>query len=186
MKRVLVIGSGGAGKSTFAAELARHTGLPIVHLDALYWNPGWIPSTPERWAAIVDRCLEGQAWIQDGNYGGTLTRRLHACDTVVFLDLPRAVCLWRVVWRRWQFRRTVRPGLPDGCPERLTGSFLWWVWRYPVDRRPGILRQLEALGPEQRAIRLRSASEVRNFLASLASDQEHVLRPEAKNRIGPH
>src|ERR1051325_11561095 len=118
MRRVLVIGSGGAGKSTFAARLGERTGLPVVHLDAHYWRAGWRETPREEWDARVDELLAADEWIIDGNYGGTLARRLAACDTVIFLDLPRTLCLWRVVKRRALFRGRSRPDMAEGWPER--------------------------------------------------------------------
>lgn len=164
MRRVLVIGSGGAGKSTFAARLAERTGLPLVHLDALYWRPGWTETPRDEWDAEVERLLAGERWILDGNYGRTLARRLEACDTVVFLDLPRTLCLRRAVERRIRFHGRSRPDMREGCPERLSWEFLRWIWRYPAERRPGILARLAALRPDQRAVILRSPAEVDDFL----------------------
>jgi hypothetical protein len=81
----------------FAARLAERTGLPLIHLDAMYWRPGWVKTPKDEWSRTVDRLLTRDRWVMDGNYAGTLDRRLAACDTVIFLDLPRTVCLWRAV-----------------------------------------------------------------------------------------
>jgi adenylate kinase family enzyme len=167
MQRVLVIGSGGAGKSTFAARLAERTGLPLIHLDALYWRAGWRESAKEEWAEAVAQLAAAKQWIMDGNYGGTLEVRLAAADTVIFLDLPRTVCLRRVVQRWIRFHGRTRPDMTPGCPERLTWEFLRWIWRYPTERRPKILRQLSALRADQRVVVLRSTAEVDKFIQSL-------------------
>jgi adenylate kinase family enzyme len=167
MRKVLVIGSSGAGKSVFAARLARRTGLPLIHLDAIYWRPGWVKTPKDEWTRTVDELLARDAWIIDGNYVGTLDRRLAACDTVVFLDLPRAVCLWRAVKRRIVFRGRARPDITTGCDERLTLEFIRWIWEYPEKRRPGVLAKLSALRPNQRAIVLRSTAEAEAFLRAI-------------------
>src|SRR4051794_905502 len=112
MRRVLVIGSGGAGKTTLARRLAERTGLPLVHLDMLYWHAGWVPTGEPEWDRIIEELVSRDAWVMDGNYGRTLDRRLAACDTVIFLDLPRLVCLWRVIKRRWQYAGANRYSLP--------------------------------------------------------------------------
>src|SRR4051812_43420428 len=104
MQRVLVIGPGGAGKSTFAVELAQRTGLPLIHLDALYWRPGWVEPAKGEWASTVEGLVATERWLLDGNYGGTMTARLRRCDTVIFLDRSRWLCLWRVIRRRAQYR----------------------------------------------------------------------------------
>ena len=167
MQRVLVIGSGGAGKSTLAAELARILDLPLVHLDARHWHPGWVPTPAEEWRGIVESMIAEPRWVMDGNYGGTLDLRLARCDTVIFLDLPRHVCLWRVLKRRLRFHGRSRPDLTPGCPEQLSWEFVRWVWTYPASRRAGILAKLNALGAHQRAIVLSSQRDIRRFLESV-------------------
>jgi adenylate kinase family enzyme len=167
MRRVLVIGSGGAGKSTLAAQLGARLGLPVVHLDALYWRPGWVPTPEAEWRGVVAGLAAGESWIMDGNYGGTLDLRLAACDAVVFLDLPRWLCVARVL-RRWaRYAGRPRPDMAPGCPERLRVEFLRWVWDYPRRRRPGILRRLRESPPGRRVVILRSRSAVARFLAGL-------------------
>jgi adenylate kinase family enzyme len=166
MRRVLVIGSGGAGKSTFAVRLGERAGLPVIHLDALYWHAGWVSTPPDVWARTVAALLERDEWVMDGNYGGTLDARLAAADTVILLDLPRLVCLWRVV-RRWlRHRGSTRPDMAAGCDEQLTLEFLWWVWTYPARRRPGILAKVEGRTGGQRLVVLRSRREIEAFLAA--------------------
>lgn len=167
MRRVLVIGSGGAGKSTFAAHMGERTGLPVIHLDALFWHAGWQETPREEWAARVDELLKGDAWIIDGNYGGTLERRLAACDTVIWLDFPRTLCLWRIVKRRVIFRGRSRPDMAEGCRERLNWEFVRWVWTYPRVKRPSVLKRLGELREGQRFFVLRSPREARRFLEAL-------------------
>lgn len=168
MRRVLVIGPGGAGKSTFARRLGAMTGLPVVHLDRHYWRAGWVEPSPAAWTESLDTLLAGPAWIMDGNYGGSLERRLVACDTVVLLDLSRWTCLWRVLMRRLRHHGRARPDMTADCPERLTGEFLAWIWTYPVRRRPRVLQRMAALRANQRFIRLDSRAAVDGFLASVA------------------
>jgi adenylate kinase family enzyme len=131
MRKVLVIGSGGAGKSTFARRLGARLKIKVIHLDSLYWRPGWAETPKAEWLKCVEELLKEESWIMDGNYSGTLELRLESCDTVIFLDLPRSVCLWRVVKRLLQYRNRSRPDMADECPEKLNLEFLRWVWGYP-------------------------------------------------------
>lgn len=166
MRRVLVIGSGGAGKSTFATALGTRLGLPVIHLDAHYWQSGWVATPAPQWRARVAQLLAGDGWVMDGNYGGTMTERLAACDTVIFLDLPRTVCLWRIVQRAIRYAGRSRPDMTPGCPERLSWEFVWWVWTYPSRRRPEVLQRLRALPATTRVEILRSARDVEAFVAA--------------------
>lgn len=165
MKRILVIGSGGAGKSTFAKRLGELLGIEVIHLDALYWQPGWVEPAKQEWGATVESIMERAAWIMDGNYSGTLARRLEACDTVIFLDLPRLTCVWRVLKRLAKYRNQTRPDMATGCYEKLNWEFLLWVWNYPRRTRPRILQRLREHEGTKELIQLRSAHEVERFLA---------------------
>lgn len=166
MKRVAIIGSGGAGKTTLAHALGEKTGLPVVHLDRLYWNAGWVETPYEKWLGRQNSFLAQDCWIVDGNYGSTMDVRLAAADTVIFLDLPRLRCLWRIFKRRLKYHNRSRPDMTEDCPERLTGEFLRFVWTYPETRRPVILDKLRGLEGKQ-VIRLQSVREVEIFLARL-------------------
>ncbi|MBH8565262.1 DNA topology modulation protein [Nostoc sp. CENA67] len=164
MKKIMIIGSGGAGKSTLARELGSILGLEVIHLDTLYWNPGWVETPKPEWQSIIQDLTLRESWIMDGNYSGTLDIRLAIADTVIFLDLKRLLCLWRVIKRSWQYAGQSRPDMASGCPERLTWEFLNFVWTYPSTRRPHILNKLSQLLPNQQVIILRKPKEVRKFL----------------------
>ena len=164
MKRVLIIGSGGAGKTTFAQALASRTGLPLTHLDQLFWHPGWVPTPDEEWDRLIAQLIARDSWILDGNYGRTLPRRLDAADTVIFLDLPPLVCTWRILKRQLRYAGRIRPDSAPGCPERLTWEFVAWVWTYRSRRRPEIMKRLDTVKSTKRIIVLRSDKEVRRFL----------------------
>jgi len=167
-KRVLVIGSGGSGKTTFARRLAERTKLPLIHLDALYWRTGWDPTPAAEWRTKIDELVRRETWIMDGNYGGTMDIRLAACDTIVFLDVSRLVCLWRVLRRQLQHGGENRAELPAGCPERLSWEFVKWIWTYPARRRGSILRRLKELEPHKHVHVLRTTEEMNRFLDSVS------------------
>src|SRR5436305_14392797 len=100
MQRILVIGSGGAGKTPVARRLAAILDLPLIHLDAEYWRPGWVKPATAEWRTTVNALIARPKWVMDGNYGGTFDQRMPRADAIVLLDLPRVVCLWHVV-KRW-------------------------------------------------------------------------------------
>lgn len=171
MRKVLVIGSSGAGKSTFSRRLGEITGLKVIHLDKLFWNANWVETPKDDWREHVADVLEGDSWIIDGNFGGTMEMRLGACDTVIFLDLPRLVCTWSVIKRVVFYREGTRPDMAAGCPERFDWEFLKWTWNYPRRSRPDVEERLAKFGVGKRIIRLRSRREMGNFLICAAAQE---------------
>jgi adenylate kinase family enzyme len=130
MQRILVIGSPGAGKSTLSHVLAARTGLPLFHLDKLFWRPGWVERDRDEGRAELAEVLAGERWIVDGNYGSTLPMRIARADTVVWLDYPTWLCVGRVFRRWWQYRGMARPDMTEGCPENLNLEFLLYVLNF--------------------------------------------------------
>ena len=124
MRRVLVIGSGGSGKSTVAARLGELLELEVNHLDKFYWRAGWVEPARDEWIKTVTELMDKDSWVMDGNYSGTLELRLRKCDTIVFLDLPRVLCLWRIVKRFLIYRNGNRPDVAEGCPENSISNLL--------------------------------------------------------------
>lgn len=168
MKRILVIGSAGAGKSTFAPKLGEKTGLEVIHLDKLFWKPNWVETTDKaEWRRIVAGVLKGDSWIIDGNYGGTMEMRLEACDTAILLDLPRYVCTWRVLKRVVLYRKGTRPDMAEGCNERFDWEFLKWIWNYPKRSKPKVEARLKNFEKNGKIIRLCSRKEIEKFLSEL-------------------
>lgn len=169
------MGDGAAGgKATFARQLTTTLGLPVFHLDQIYWNPGWVETPPEQFRAVQRALARGERWIIDGDYGATLDLRLAAADMVVVLDLPRTICAWRIVKRVLIYDRgagRARPDLAPGCPERFDGEFvgfLRYVWRYPRNRCPQRTRLIERQARPPGVIRLGSPRAVRAFLRQIA------------------
>jgi adenylate kinase family enzyme len=163
----MIVGSGGAGKSALARQMGAITGLPVIHLDHHYWGPGWEPTPGPEWVEQVRNLLAGPAWIADGNYGGTLELRARLADTIVFLDLPRRVCLPRAV------RRVQSPILQaPGCPQKVDVAFLRWIWSYPRQTRPKVLAVLGRHAPTTDIVHLRSAADTRRFLSRLRRESD--------------
>ena len=161
MKRVVVIGCPGSGKSTFARELNRITGLPLYHLDMMYWNSDKTIVDKAVFRARLAETLETEAWIIDGNYASTMEMRIEACDTVIFLDYPTDLCLAGIRERQGKPRPDM-PWIEDGDDE----EFLAFVKAYQKESRPTVLRLLAQCGHKQIHI-FEARSEADAFLRSL-------------------
>lgn len=168
MRRILIIGCPGSGKTTLAKEMAARLRLPLVHLDALYWLDGWQPRERADFDARLLTELQKEAWILDGNYGRTLPLRLGHCDSVIFLRYPRRVCLWGAVWRALRGYGKTRSDMGPNCPEKLDMEFLKFIWTF--EREYGepyreLLEEQEHLG--KRVVILRSRKEAARFVEGL-------------------
>jgi len=169
MQRVCIIGPSGAGKSTFSLALAKATGLPLHHMDRLHWKPGWVATSREELIERLTPILAQERWIIDGNYSGTMPLRLAHADTVIFLDYPRRIYLWRVIKRVVTGFGRSRVDMTEGCPERLNWEFLKYVWEFERHTRPRVLAKLEALTDEQTLYQFGHPRETKAFLARLKS-----------------
>lgn len=163
MKRILVLGSSGAGKSTFARELGERLGIETIHLDSYYWQPNWISPPPEVWGQKLKSLLERDSWVMDGNYTASLSLRLEYADTVIFLDRGRVKSLLRCVGRLLKYRGQSRPELAPGCNEKIDLDFLKWIWNYPRDVKPVVLETLEKQADKE-IIVLKSDNEIARYL----------------------
>ena len=166
MERILIIGCGGAGKSTLARQLGDKLQIPVVHLDKLFWKPGWVEETPEEFDRKLAVELENPRWIMDGNFNRTMPQRVAKCDTIIYLDFSRVACLLGVLKRVITTYGTVRPDMGEGCPERVDLEFLKWVWNYNRDKRE---RNYQLLNEAENVetIVLKNRRMVRCFMQSL-------------------
>lgn len=167
MRRVLVIGSGGAGKTTLSRRLHEITGLPLIHLDAEYWQPGWVEMPKDQWREKVERLVERDSWIMDGNFGGTMDARFELSDTVIFLDTHRFICIYRALKRWVRYRGRSRPDMAPGCTESMDVDFLRWIWNYRKTSGKRVEAYLKRHEDSTRIVRLRSKRETEQFLSLL-------------------
>jgi len=129
VRRVAVVGPGGAGKTLFAGRLSERIGSPVVHLDRIFYGSDWQRRPQADAVADLERAIAGDSWIADGGFLDAGDSRFARADTVVFLDPPRWLCVWRILWRRVRDHGKDRPDLP--APEGFDWEFVKWTWRYP-------------------------------------------------------
>lgn len=179
MKRVVILGIPGAGKSTFARKLAKKLDLPLIHLDRHFWSPGWKASSQEQFDETLRELVSGDAWIMDGNYRRTIPHRLERADTAVHLDVPRRTAMRRVLKRIITYRNGGRPDMAEGCHERwFDRDFLRHIWRYHQDIHPEVVRHLEVFEerPDNQVVRLNGVREMDAWLERISTVEDSTLR----------
>ncbi|WP_406315136.1 hypothetical protein OHA77_00185 [Streptosporangium sp. NBC_01639] len=157
MKRVVILGRGGAGKSTLARRLGDVAKLPVIELDTLFWEPGLTATDPGRWAARQQELVQQDAWILDGDLGpyDALDVRLRRADTIIVLDFFFPRCAWRAIRRG-----------------RERADFWRWVWAYRRRSLPRVMRAIATHAPHADTHLLRDPRAVRHFLTRLSRDDQ--------------
>jgi len=169
MKKIIILGSCGAGKSTLAKKLHDRLGLKLVHLDQLYWKPNWERTDSLDFRKKVEKLLKEKEWIMDGNYRSTLDIRLPAADTIILLDFPRLICFFRLFKRR---TKKDRSDMLNGCKERLTFELIKWVlWTFPQENRKQILNWLTE-AQDKNVYILKTNKDVESFLRKQKNGSE--------------
>ena len=167
MERVLIIGCGGSGKSTLARTLGEKTGLPVVHLDKIWWAPGnWQHISREEFDALLWEEMQKPQWILDGNFNRTIEVRLKQCDTVIYLDFSRFACLKNWLGRVIKNWGRTRPDMGPGCSEWFDPEMAGWIWNFNKKNRA---RYYELLAEVEKVdiIILKNRRQVERFLQNL-------------------
>ena len=119
--------------------------MPLIHLDKLYWQPGWQKTERDVFREKLLNELQKDCWIIDGNFDSTLELRSQYADLVIFLNYPTRVSFSRAIKRSLIHRGKTRPDMASGCPEKVDWEFAKWIWRYNVDVQPNIIKFLATL-----------------------------------------
>lgn len=159
MKRVLVIGGNGSGKSTFSKKLGEKTGLPVVHLDKIFWCGNWEYVSREEFDILLNAELEKEEWIIDGNFERTLEKRIQFCDTVFYFDFSTVQCLLGVTERVIKNYGKTRENMGENCPERFDFEFYKAIFRFNRKNRPRTKALLEKYKPETIVFKNRKQAE---------------------------
>jgi adenylate kinase family enzyme len=154
MKRVVILGPGGSGKSTLAVRLGEITGLRVIELDKVFWQPSLAATPRDQWVEIQRRLVEEDAWIMDGDLGpyDAVEVRLRAADTIIFLDFPLVRCAWRAVRR-----------------SRERADFWLWLFQYRRKSRPFLMEAIANHAPQATLHVLPGPDALTKFIATYAS-----------------
>lgn len=128
-KKILIVGTSASGKSIFSRELSRRTGIPVTHVDALMWKPGWDYVGDEATIKLLNEASQHPEWIIEGFIEKeALPFMLERADTIIYLDYPSIIPVWRYIKRSWKHRKDPRPEL-EGSPDKFNFEFLIRVWK---------------------------------------------------------
>jgi adenylate kinase family enzyme len=183
MKRIMVIGiSPGVGKSTFARELGKILHMNVYHLDSIYWKPNWIEATLDEFSKAQKEIVTRERWIIEGNYSNTFDIRAEYADTIIYLELPLYLCLYRVI-KRWitNIGKT-RPDMGEGCKEKIDWDFIKFIYTTFYSRKRKMEQRFQHYkqnNANKLIIELRSKKEIKGFL------NNHLLNPttNSKNNV---
>jgi len=167
MERVVIIGCPGAGKTFLSRQIAEKTGLPLIHLDKIFHDKHFdYLNDKQAWLNKVKQLIKGKRWIIEGNYKSTFGIRLPAADTIIFMDYPRRMTIWRTLKRRVQYHNKVRPEMPEGWKEKIDWQFFKYVLRYQSTERRVVYEMLKEYRKKD-VIILTSPNETKQFLKTL-------------------
>ncbi|MDQ2948801.1 MAG: AAA family ATPase [Acidobacteriota bacterium] len=173
MRRIVILGSAGAGKSTLARCLGERLGIPVIHLDALNWEPGWESLPIQTFRSRLNEATSGDAWISDGNYAiHTFDLRLPRADLVIWVERPAWHCIWRVFRRVIGSYFSASEHLADGCKEQIDRRFLQrlqYIASFNRVSRPRIEAARLIHGPNVPVVVLRGDHEISTFVRSCTS-----------------
>jgi len=167
-KRIMVVGQPGSGKSTLARRMGKTLELPVVHIDHIHWQSGWVERSGSEKNRLCAEVHARDTWIFEGGRSVTWPERLDRADTLVWLDFPLTIRAWRVFWRTVRHLGRTRPDLPDGCPEQFSQEFTRWIWSTRNSGRLQIQKLFDTAPAGKEKYRLRRQRDIETLISKLS------------------
>jgi len=175
MRRVMIIGQPGSGKSTIARKVGEITLLPVVHIDLIHWKSGWIERTRPEKGALCAEVHAREKWIFEGGHSATWPERLQRCDTLIWLDYPLGKRFGRVLSRTFKYLGKSRPDMPEGCHERFSWEFYRWIWNTRHSGRELMERYYNQATKDKATYWLQNDTHVKLFLDNLKRSHQNEI-----------
>lgn len=170
MKRVLVTGNAGSGKSKLSRELSELLNIHVYNLDKIIWRSRWQHTALSQCRPKLMRIIEREQWIIDG----ICLSAIKAADVIIFLDLPRSFCYWQAFKPKFHHFSKLPSGLLPKFPQILIiGYLIKLIWKFPSLVRPALLRALKQVGTEKTVIHIQSYDQLRKLLQTIM--QQHQI-----------
>lgn len=165
----MIIGvSAGVGKSTFAMRLGKALKLDVFHLDSFYWKQGWVESSLEEFTEKQEKMLSHySSWIVEGNYSSTIKLRADHADTIIYLELPLRICLYRVIMRWLTNLGYKRHDLGGECTEKMDFAFIKFIVTTYRKRKKWMREFMNSYHDTRRVICLKNKKEIEYFLKGM-------------------
>lgn len=164
MKKVLVTGNIGSGKTTLCKKLSKILNLPAYHFDQVAWQPNWMRPTPEQKITKTNQLLAKNEWVIDA----VSKELMESADTIIFLDFPRRISAWRTLKRNIQCRFGTRPEMPENCPDFKHLPFIIRIiWNFPKKQTPWILEAMDRMKHQKRIVHIRKNKDLRTFMRTV-------------------
>lgn len=175
INRVAIVGRCGSGKSTLAKQLSITLNLPLVHIDKLYWLPDWNERKKEEFIALHNKEALKRYWVMDGNNKSTFKLRFERADHIIIFDLPRYLCILRVLKRTILNLGKNREDMGEGCKERISWhywNFLKYVWSFDKTSGKAIHETIKQLEIDAKYTILKSSKDVDFFVKTLKQKEQ--------------
>ena len=170
IKRIMIVGQPGSGKSTLAQELGSVLSLPVVHIDHIHWQAGWVERSGPEKDRLCSEVHAQDSWILEGGRSSTWLERLKRADTLIWLDFPLTVRAWRVFLRTLRYHGRTRPDLPDGCPERFNLEFPKWIWETRNSGRERMRELFDSAPADMQKYRVQNHRQVEELISILSEN----------------
>ncbi len=174
-RRILVLGPCGSGKTVLARQLSSLLELPAVHLDACFWNPGWVSTPQPEWRRIVKSLVAQDRWIMDGTYESTLDLRIPVADAIIMVTCSRWSSLYGVLRRSLFYRNKPRPDAPPSQP--IDFAYLRYIWRYPAHTNVLVNERITEHGADLPVVSLNGREDCEVLLSAVRRRARAGLRP---------